>query len=61
MAMYNDYVTTEPFVKSVGDIRIQQIGDHIRAYKRVVRSGWKGNVGVADTVDIPVTGTNVAV
>lgn len=35
MALYNDYVTTEPFFKAVADIRIQQIGSHIRGIRRV--------------------------
>jgi len=56
MAMYNDYVTTEPFVPNVGDIRIQKIGNHIRAYKRVAEN-WKGNVGEAEVRDVEVTET----
>lgn len=56
MAMYKDYVTTEPFVSnSVADVRIQQIGTHIRAYRRTLLSGWKGNVGISETEDIEVT------
>mmetsp|Transcript_14997 Transcript_14997/g.20976 ORF Transcript_14997/g.20976 Transcript_14997/m.20976 type:complete len:314 (-) Transcript_14997:18-959(-) len=58
MAMYQDYVTLEPFVKGrVADIRIQQIGNHIRAYKRVNLSTWKGNVGLSEVQDIEVTDT----
>jgi hypothetical protein len=57
MAMFNDYVTTEPFVsKSIADVRIQQIGSHIRAYRRTLLEGWKGNVGISETEDVPVTG-----
>jgi hypothetical protein len=57
LAMYNDYVTVEPFVPNVGDIRIQKIGQHIRAYKRTVVKGWKGNVGESRVEDIAVTDT----
>jgi hypothetical protein len=27
---YSDYITTEPFVPNVGDVRVQRIGDHVR-------------------------------
>lgn len=54
MAMYSDYITTEPFVPNVGDVRIQRVGDQVRAYRRVT-AGWKGNVGEAEVEDIPVT------
>lgn len=51
---YSDYITTEPFVPNVGDVRIQRVGDQVRAYRRVT-AGWKGNVGEAEVEDIPVT------
>lgn len=42
LAMYNDYVTVEPYVRgTVADVRVQQIGDNIRAYRRVNRATWK--------------------
>jgi len=60
VAMYNDYITIEPFRKNIGDVRIQKIGSHVRAYRRVVAAGWKGNVGEATVEDIPVTDTYMA-
>jgi hypothetical protein len=27
---YSDYITTEPLVPNVGDVRVQRIGDHVR-------------------------------
>jgi len=55
LAMYNDYITVEPFVKNIGDIRVQKIGDHLRAFKRICKEGWKGNVSYSEVVDISVT------
>jgi len=44
VAIHNDYVSVEPYVKWDYDMRIQKIGSHYRAFKR--RSPyWKGNVG----------------
>jgi len=54
LAMFNEYVTLEPFVQNVGDVRIQKIGDHIRAYKRIAKN-WKGNVGESELYDLEVT------
>ncbi|KAH3746107.1 synapsin 2A [Pelomyxa schiedti] len=54
VALYNDYITLEPFVTNIGDIRVQKIGNHIRAYHRV-SSHWKGNVGEAEVNDVEVT------
>jgi len=54
LAMFKEYVTLEPFVTNVGDVRIQKIGDHIRVYKRV-SSNWKGNVGESVLSDLEVT------
>ncbi|KAL6057311.1 Asparaginyl-tRNA synthetase, cytoplasmic (Asparagine--tRNA ligase) (AsnRS) [Balamuthia mandrillaris] len=51
-----DYITVEPFVPNVGDIRIQKVGNNVRAFKRMA-AGWKGNVGLATVEDIPVTET----
>lgn len=38
------------------DIRVQKIGSHYRAYKRV-NSNWKGNVGSSVLTEIEVTDT----
>jgi len=54
MAMFREYVTTEPLLKNVGDVRIQKIGEHVRAYQRK-GSNWKGNVGESTVTDLPVT------
>ncbi len=34
MSLFRDYVTTEPLLPNVGDVRIQKIGDHVRVYQR---------------------------
>jgi synapsin len=44
VAMHHDYCTAERFIKWDYDIRVQKIGQHYRAFKRV-SSNWKGNVG----------------
>jgi len=43
-ALHGDYVTAEPFIEWDYDMRIQKIGHHYRAFRRV-SSNWKGNVG----------------
>ena len=53
--MYGDYFTAEPFVDYVSDIRVQKIGNHIRAFERKPQKGnWKANVGEAIVNDIKV-------
>ncbi|PRP80621.1 synapsin II [Planoprotostelium fungivorum] len=54
IALHPDYCTTEPFINSAYDVRIQKIGDHYRAYRRT-GSGWKGGVNALE--DTPVTET----
>jgi hypothetical protein len=42
LALHDDYITAESFVEEREyDLRIQKIGNHFRAYKRV-NSNWKG-------------------
>jgi glutathione synthase/RimK-type ligase-like ATP-grasp enzyme len=55
--MTEPFVTLESFVKDRDyDLRIQKIGDHYRAYKRVSLSGnWKTNVGSSQLEEIEVT------
>jgi hypothetical protein len=44
MAMYKDYITAEPFIADkIHDLRIQKIGNHYRAYKRI-SANWKGKL-----------------
>jgi len=46
MSMTTEYFVTEPFVQWQGDVRIQKIGNHYRAIKRVKtssQSSWKAN------------------
>jgi hypothetical protein len=51
---YGDYITAESFIKNkTHDIRVQRIGPHIRAYKRVA-TNWKGNVGNSILTEIEV-------
>ena len=46
MALGYDYCTAEHYVHGLYDVRIQRIGDHVRAFKRVsVSSNWKTNTG----------------
>jgi len=55
LALHNDYATVEPYIADREyDIRVQRIGNHIRAYKRI-GTGWKGNVGSSSIESIPVT------
>ncbi|MFX0102514.1 MAG: hypothetical protein ACFFCS_23305 [Candidatus Hodarchaeota archaeon] len=43
-ALYDDYVTSEPFYSAKYDIRIQKIGDDYRAFRRKIVASWKANV-----------------
>jgi len=49
-ALHGDYVTVEPFIEWDYDMRIQKIGPHYRAFRRV-SSNWKGNVGNESIVE----------
>lgn len=55
IALHHDYVTIEEFVEDREyDLRIQKVGNHYRAYKRV-NANWKGNVGSSLVEEIPIT------
>jgi len=55
LALHHDYVTIESFIENREyDLRIQKIGDHYRAYKRI-NANWKGNVGTSMVDEIPMT------
>jgi len=56
MSLFREYVTIEPLLPNVGDVRIQKIGSHIRAYQRK-SSNWKGNIGESEVIDLEVTPT----
>jgi len=46
--MPEQHCMVEPFIESLGDLRIQKIGNHYRAFKRVGLSGdWKTNTCTA--------------
>lgn len=54
VALHGDYCTAEPCIDYDYEVRVQKIGPHYRAFKRI-SSNWKGNVGnVSVNEDIPV-------
>lgn len=57
VALHKDYVTLEKLIEDREyDIRVQKVGTHLRAYKRM-NSNWKGNVGTCVLEEIEVTDT----
>eukprot|EP00939_MAST-03C_sp_MAST-3C-sp1_P000887 g887.t1 len=58
LELHNDFYTLEPFCPSEYDIRLQGLGEHLRAYKRVeTGDAWKRNTAEAGArcEDIDVT------
>lgn len=50
------YATAETFIEADYELRLQKLGTHLRAFKKVGLSGhWKTNTGTCDLVEIPVT------
>merc|ERR1712100_930843 len=44
----NEHCFVEPFIEGACDLRIQRIGEHYRAFRRVDVAGeWKTNTGTA--------------
>jgi glutathione synthase/RimK-type ligase-like ATP-grasp enzyme len=48
VATTNQYCTAEPYLEGVFDVRVQRIGNEIRAFERRAMAGqWKTNTGSA--------------
>eukprot|EP00929_Paragymnodinium_shiwhaense_P025226 TRINITY_DN15318_c0_g1_i1.p1 TRINITY_DN15318_c0_g1~~TRINITY_DN15318_c0_g1_i1.p1 ORF type:complete len:164 (+),score=30.87 TRINITY_DN15318_c0_g1_i1:130-621(+) len=54
--MPNQHCMVEPFIRGKEDLRIQKIGKHYRAFRRMDVSGeWKTNTGTAIMEEVPVS------
>ena len=53
--MPNEHCFVEPFIEGAYDLRIQKIGEHVRAFQRRDISGeWKTNTGTSMMEEVPV-------
>ena len=56
LALGGQYCLMEPYVPGEYDIRVQRVGDRVRAFSRQSVSGdWKTNTGTSVCQEIPVT------
>jgi len=56
MAVGGNYCSAEPFIDGEYDIRVQKIGAHYRAFKRISMSdSWKTNTGTSQIETLEVT------
>lgn len=56
MAVTNHYCTAEHYYEYEHEVRVQKIGNHYRAYKKIpVAHEWKSNVGSCIVEDVPMT------
>jgi len=53
VGIHGDYATSEPYREGAHDLRIQKIGNRVRAFKRTGMS-WKTNVDSLEIEEVPV-------
>ena len=58
LSLNKNYISAEPFLTGSYDLRIQKIGNKLRAFKRISLSGsWKTNSGTSSLEEVEVTDT----
>jgi len=55
MALAPHYITAEHYYEPEYDLRIQKIGNHYRAFKKIAVGSWKSNTGACVVEDVPLT------
>jgi glutathione synthase/RimK-type ligase-like ATP-grasp enzyme len=56
LSLNKNYLSVEPFIPGVYDLRIQKIGPKFRVFKRVSLSGsWKTNTGTSSLEELEMT------